>query len=645
MRTQSITGQRIRRVAAVAFASTFLTQNFALAICSDGTTFPPGTQGFDFTTINNVAPSLANMSKNIFTGTAGSVFIPDNTTFEDNNPANVSTVALNGSGLAGLPIAAVGGHNWNFDQGSTTCKSTSTVTNNAIDATHPTGGATPAIIAGQAPTGWNQPPNTTTDCFVLPVAKIQQVTITTNLQTGQVNHTSSVGSTCNIPFTGTPPRQVNPFTTIVGNIETDITCAVTFSNFGVVPLTSQAIVATCDPTALAGPPVSLVPLVTSPNPRNTRLNQLGCSISQVDTGSITARDQTVAPAFMATGSIMGGLFIERLEDTPAGVIGDAGRTTADLIFMADTVGIPIGSKLTNAIISPDGHFVAATSIRRDPRVFGCNNPLGDPGRIDLPPPDIITFATSQDTIVSVKCMSQLGISGLSVTLSSVWGPDNQPYLGGQRTITTPGGASNNPGSVVNPSAWPQCLALGKGETFTLPAVYPGTLATGLGLTTQAQTFDRVAQLDAAIADVFLNHKQGGCQWGPSAGLSASPVVQPQSIAVYQAANTTTVPPSPGNMYLFTAGVGQPVTQTKITQNAVNASLYKTRTYFSQGTGLVTGVGIAPDMNFAGPGQVDTLGHVPVGPTNSGSVIVMLDSSGLGLAAQEVMSRLPLCEDY
>jgi len=628
MRTHSIKGQRIRRVAAVAVASTFLTQNFALAICSDGQPFPGGNQGYVFTTLNNVAPTLANMSPNIFTATAGSVFIPDNTTFENNDPNNVSTVAINGSGLAGLPVAAVGGHNWNMDQGSTTCKSTSTVSQNQPSPV-------PAPVPGQAPSGWNQPPNTTTDCFVLPVAKIQQITITTNLQTGQVGHTTSTGSTCGIPFTGTPPKQVNPFETVVGNIQTDITCAITFSNFGVVPLTSQAIVTPCVSANLSA--------VGAPNPLNTRLNQLGCAISRVDTGVITDRDQTVAPAFMATASIMGGLFIERLENTPSGIVGDAGRVTADIFFMADTVGIPLGSKLTNAMISPDGHFVAATSIRRDPRVFGCNMPLGDPGRIDAPPADIITFAQSQDTIVGVKCMSQLGTSGLQVTLSNVWGPDNQPYLGGQRTITTPGGVSNNPGSVVNASAWPQCLALGKGETFTLPAVYPGPLATGLGLTTPAQTYDRVAQLDAAIADVFFNHKQGGCQWGPSSGLSAAPVVQPQTIGVYQASN--------GNQYLFTAGIGQPITQTKITQNAVGASIYKTRTYFSQGTGILTGVGIAPDMNFAGPAQVDTTGHVPGSqpgsspPTNSGSLIVMDDSSGLGLAAQEVMTRLPLCEDF
>jgi hypothetical protein len=150
MRTH-FTGRRIRRVTAVAIATTFLTQNFAWAICSDGLSFPPGQQGYVNTSL---PPSLANMSPHVFTGTAGSLFLPDNSIFENNDPTTgTSTIALNGSGITGLPVAPVGGHNFDFDQGSTTCK--------AVD----TGGV------GQAPSGWNIAPNTTTDCFVLPVVK------------------------------------------------------------------------------------------------------------------------------------------------------------------------------------------------------------------------------------------------------------------------------------------------------------------------------------------------------------------------------------------------------------------------------------------------------------------------------------------
>jgi len=111
MGTQTIAAQRIRRVAAVAVASRFLTQNFAWAVCSDGTTFPAGNQGFVSSTLNTGAPHLANMSPLTFTATAGSVFVPDGSSFENNNSAvGPSTIALNGSGIAGLPVAAVGGH-------------------------------------------------------------------------------------------------------------------------------------------------------------------------------------------------------------------------------------------------------------------------------------------------------------------------------------------------------------------------------------------------------------------------------------------------------------------------------------------------------------------------------------------------------
>jgi hypothetical protein len=572
MRTQTIAGQRIRRVAAVAVASAFLTQNFAWAVCSDGTTFPAGNQGFVYSTLNTVAPSLANMSPFTFTNTTGSVFIPDNSSFEHNDPANVSTVAKNGSGIAGLPVAAVGGHNWVFDQGSTTCKATS----------QGSGNPPLAPIPGQAPAGWGIPPNTTTDCFVLPVVR---------LLNGQI----------------------------------------IFTGFGVVPLTSQAIVTTCDPTALPTAPLT-------PNPRNTRLNQLGCSISQIDTGTFTARDQTTAPAYIATASVKGGIFMQRLDNTPNNVVGDSGRVISELIVFADTAGIPLTTPLTNAMISPDGHYVAATSIRRDVHLYGCNMPLGDPGRIDSPPVSAQQFALSTNTITSVKCMNQIGLTGLQVTESNVWGVDNQPYLSGIRTtnptstaLTTAGTTGGNPGSWFSPSAWPQCIALGKGETFTLPAVYPTQSA-------QFGDYNAVAALDAAIADVFAKHKNGGCQFGPNAGFSSSG----QSLATYAASN--------GNMYMFVAGgTGQAVAQSRLTIDATGATNYNTRTYFSPGglNGITTGVGVAPDMNFTTGGSVTTTGAATpaAGATGSGSLIVMTDVSTLALEAQEAMTRLPLCEDF
>jgi hypothetical protein len=47
------------------------------------------------------------------------------------------------------------------------------------------------------------------------------------------------------------------------------------------------------------------------------------------------------------------------------------------------------------------------------------------------------------------------------------GVDNQPYLGGQRTITTADMTGGNPGS-WGLAKLLQCIAFNKGETFTLP---------------------------------------------------------------------------------------------------------------------------------------------------------------------------------
>jgi len=162
---------------ALAIASTFLTQNFAWAVCSDGLPLPKG--GYQWALL---PPALQNMAPNVFTGTAGSAFVPDNSTFEHND-------SVNGT-LTG------GGHNWAFDQGSTTCKVTDVGT------------------AGQPATSWSIPPNTTTDCFILPVIKNGRIT-----------------------------------------------------NFGNIPLQGQAIIPTCDPTKLSA--------IVAPNPANTRLNQIG----------------------------------------------------------------------------------------------------------------------------------------------------------------------------------------------------------------------------------------------------------------------------------------------------------------------------------------------------------------------------------
>ena len=124
-------GRRIRRVAAAATAFTFLCQNIAWAVCADGSTFPAG--GFAVG-----QPPAAIWSPLVFTGTAGSIFVPDNSVFEHNDP--------------GQPVTG-GGHTWAFDQGSSTCKETDTGP------------------AGGTPTAWAIPSNAGADCIFLPIIR------------------------------------------------------------------------------------------------------------------------------------------------------------------------------------------------------------------------------------------------------------------------------------------------------------------------------------------------------------------------------------------------------------------------------------------------------------------------------------------
>ena len=157
-------------------------QDAAWAACSDGSAFPAG----GFVIGSAQVPIGNNWSPNVFTAPAGSLFIPDSSVNEHNDPAQ--------------PLTA-GGHNWVFDQGSTLCKETDTGPSGAVA------------------TGWAIPPNSSTNCVILPIISNGRVT-----------------------------------------------------NFGDIPFQGDVITPTCDPTRLSAPGV--------PNPANTYFNQLGCSLSQ-----------------------------------------------------------------------------------------------------------------------------------------------------------------------------------------------------------------------------------------------------------------------------------------------------------------------------------------------------------------------------
>src|SRR5215471_5606901 len=128
-----ILGKRARRIVATATAFTFLCQNFAWAVCVDGSTFPAG--GFV-----SGQPPVVIWSPGV--NGDGSVFVPDVSVFEHNDPNQPRTG---------------GGHNWVFDVNSF-CK--------AIDI-GPAGGAPTAWTVSFPPPPPVPPTLPTVECFGL----------------------------------------------------------------------------------------------------------------------------------------------------------------------------------------------------------------------------------------------------------------------------------------------------------------------------------------------------------------------------------------------------------------------------------------------------------------------------------------------
>jgi Bacterial Ig-like domain (group 1) len=437
----------------------------APAGCSDGMGFPAGgfTVGLPPVTV------AANWSPHVFTGTAGSIFVPDLSFYEHNDPNR--------------PLTG-GGHNWVFDQGSTLCK----VTDDGP--------------AGGTPDAWSIPPVSPTDCITLPI-----------IGTGVVK------------------------------------------NIGDIPYQGDVITPTCDPTLLSQP--------GAPNPANTYFNQLGCSISH----GVATTPQS-ATSFLFVAGIKSGLFSIPLNNvTNPAVGGNAGKMPGAQNYYS---AIPGGQLLTNAIVSKDGQFAIATSRHRLTAVYACFNPLGDPGDPSLPinPKFFVPPAST------VHCM-QVGSNALQVDLTDAFGPDNQPYFGGQRVVnafdSVPGGPSS--------AAWPNCIWQNNGST--------------------------------SLADAFQNGRANGCGGAqPNFAFTSANIIQPQALLTH-------------GQYMYASPIGGTVVQMKVTTDPSSGlSQYQFRTYVT-GLSIVTGLGVAED--FA-------------------SLMIYTDPSAIGSAAQEVVTKLPLCED-
>jgi hypothetical protein len=498
--TDSAPRRWLRILLASTAALSLVVPDIARAACSDGSTMPAG--GFVVGRDPQVS-TAANWSQNVFTGTAGSIFVPDASTTEHNN--------------VGAPSTG-GGHNWVFDQGSTLCKETDT-------------GIDPGTGRSAS---WAIPPNTSTDCMLLPVIKNGKVV-----------------------------------------------------NLGDIPYQGQTVTPLCDTSKLS---------TIGKNPLNTYANQLGCSISALKNNGALAdmKDPRLATTYLFVAGIKGGLFSIPLDNVNQVLPGGtAGKTVGPQQYYSD---IPEGSKLTNAAVSPDGMFAMATSIRRAQFVIACLNPLGDPGD-PTKPITLKTLTNFANTAVTtqVKC-SQVGSNNLSVDLTTVFGPDNQPYFGGQRIVNSFNG---QPGGTT-PSAWPQCTFLG---------------VLGLAGTTMNK-----------MKTVFRTHTANNCGTAqPNFGFSSALVTQPNAIVTHVAAN--------GDMYMYTGPLGGTIVQFKLTINSfTKMTSYQFRTYLT-GVSLTTGLGVADDVSYASPGA-----------NGAGSLMIFTDPTAVGLAGQEVVTRLPLCED-
>jgi len=490
---------RARRMVATATAFTFLCQNFSWAVCADGSTFPTG--GF-------VPPPsiLGNWQIINADRAAGSIFVPDNSVFEHNDPAQ--------------PLTG-GGHNWLFDQGSTLCKQTD------------------SGPAGGAPTAWLNPAALPVDCTFLPII---------------------TGSS------GNPPV---PIIQAVAD----------------VPYQGDAVTPTCDPTQYVGSN----PLVGPALPTNSYFNHLGCSISH---GAATT-PQT-ATTYMFVAGLKGGLFVMPLTNVANPVAGgEAGKTAGAVGWFGN---IPLGQQLNIASVSPDGQFALATSLRRSSTVYGCYNPLGDPTRTN-PITGVQSFPItgpvdpnfSVPHANTVPCM-QVGNNGFTANvgggLTTAFGPDSQPYFGGQLNVNSFNG---NPGGSVA-TAWPQCIF--NGFSFANPP--PVTLMGKLAVVFNARS---------------ANHC-GTAQ--PNGGFSLAGVTAPNAIIRH-------------GSYMYAPMLNNTVVvQFKVTADSISGlSQYKFRTYIAGLPPEITGLGVADDLQ---------------------SLMIYINVLNLGAVERENFTRLPLCED-
>jgi len=185
---------------------------------------------------------------------------------------------------------------------------------------------------------------------------------------------------------------------------------------------------------------------------------------------------------------------------------------------------------------------------------------------------------------------QVGQNGLTADVATSFGPDSQPYFGGNPSVTT---FNMTPGGSIA-TAWPQCIFNGFG--FKNPA--PITLMGKLALVFNARS---------------ANHC-GAAQF--NGGFLAAAITQPGAVIrhgqyMYATTSNTFVGQPPGTTLV----------QFKVTVDSVSGlSQYRIRGYAAGLPGFPTGLGVADDVK---------------------SLIVY---GGVTTGLDFVVVKLPLCED-
>jgi hypothetical protein len=167
-------------------------------------------------------------------------------------------------------------------------------------------------------------------------------------------------------------------------------------------------------------------------------------------------------------------------------------------------------------------------------------------------------------------------------------------------LNTPGGAQGG--------AWPQCIHFGGGA----PNVSGFALHDAILADLSSSTYQKP---NATVPGALQANTANKCgTMTANAGFTSALITQPSSLIGHVAAD--------GTGYMYTGPLGGITIQAHLGKDLVGRTTYRTRTYLS-GTSLSTGIGVADDL---------------------GSLMVMSDPSALGLAGQEAITKLPLCED-